>query len=84
VQPLLVKYTCASCHNAGKKQVGPSFTDIAKRKYSSSQIMQLIRNPKPSNWPEYSTPMPPMPQVPNDAAKKIALWINSLAVAKRK
>ncbi|QCR23508.1 c-type cytochrome [Pontibacter sp. SGAir0037] len=78
VKPLLAKNTCTACHAADKKQVGPAFKDIAKRKYTSKQIVALIHNPKPENWPDYATPMPPMPQVPTDEALKIADWINSL------
>ncbi|MEO6980235.1 MAG: c-type cytochrome [Mucilaginibacter sp.] len=79
VQPILLKNTCLSCHNATKRQVGPAYVDVAKRKYSVAVLMQLIHNPKPEHWPDYSTPMPPMPQVSNEDARKIALWINSLA-----
>ncbi|WPV02635.1 hypothetical protein SNE26_12675 [Mucilaginibacter sp. cycad4] len=79
VQPILLKNTCLSCHNATKRQVGPAYVDVAKRKYSVAELIQLIRNPKPEHWPDYSTPMPPMPQVPKDEARKIALWIKSLA-----
>jgi len=78
IKPLLVKYTCVACHNPDKKQVGPGFIDIAKRNYSPDKIMQLIKNPQPKNWPEYATPMAPMPQVPSSDARKIAIWINSL------
>lgn len=79
VQPLLLKNTCLSCHNATKRQVGPAYVDVAKRKYSVNELVQLIHNPKPEHWPDYSTPMPPMPQVPKEEARKIALWIKSLA-----
>jgi len=79
VQPLLLKNTCLSCHNATKRQVGPAYIDVAKRKYSVAELIQLIHNPKPEHWPDYSTPMPPMPQVPKEEARKIALWIKSLA-----
>jgi cytochrome c551/c552 len=78
VKPLLSKNTCLACHATDKKQVGPSFADIAKRNYSNLQIVELIYQPKPENWPGYATPMPPMPQVPKDEALKIAAWINSL------
>jgi len=78
VQPLLSKYTCLACHNTEKKQVGPGYRDVAKRGYSNEQIVELIYNPKPENWPDYATPMPPMPQVPKGDALKIASWINSL------
>ncbi len=81
IEPLLVKNTCTACHQTSKRQVGPAFTDIAKRKYSNDRIVQLIYNPEPKNWPEHETPMAPMPQVPKDEALKIAKWINSLDVA---
>ena len=78
IKPLLIKNTCVACHNPDKKLVGPGFADIAKRKYTVSKILQLIKNPQPQNWPEYSTPMAPMPQVSESDARKIANWINSL------
>ena len=78
VQPLLTKNTCVACHNKDKRVVGPSFKAIAKRNYSNEKIVELIYNPQPKNWPEYATPMAPMPQVPKDEALKIAAWINSL------
>lgn len=78
VKPLLAKNTCTACHNAEKRQVGPAFAEVAKRKYSSEEMVELIYNPKPENWPGYATPMPPMPQVPREEALKIANWINSL------
>ncbi|TXK45769.1 c-type cytochrome [Pontibacter qinzhouensis] len=78
IEPLLVKNTCTACHAPAKKQVGPSFAEIARRNYTNKQIVELIHNPKPENWPTYATPMPPMPQVATSEALKIAEWINSL------
>ena len=79
VKGLLSRHTCSACHQANKRQVGPAFADVAKRKYTNDQIVELIYNPKPQNWPEYATEMPPMPQVPKADALKIAAWINSLS-----
>ncbi|MGV3763295.1 c-type cytochrome [Parapedobacter sp.] len=79
VEGLLTKYTCIACHNPDKKQVGPPFTDIAKRKYTNEKMVELIYNPQPQNWPDYATPMAPMPHVPKADALKIAAYINSLA-----
>lgn len=79
INALLAKNTCTACHNATKRQVGPAYAEIAKRKYSNEKIVELIYNPKPENWPDYATPMAAMPQVPRDEALKIAAWINSLA-----
>lgn len=78
VKGMLASYTCLSCHNPDRKIVGPAFKDIAKRKYSPEKILQLIHNPQPENWPEYLTPMPPMPQVKKEDGLKIAAYINSL------
>jgi cytochrome c551/c552 len=78
VNRLLLKNTCTACHNPEKKQVGPSFKDIARRNYSVNKIVSLIYNPQPQNWPTYATEMPPMPQVPKEDARIIATWIKSL------
>ena len=78
VKGLLTKYTCIACHNPEKRQVGPGYIEVAKRKYSNQKIVELIHNPQPKNWPDYATEMPPMPQVPRADALKIAAWINSL------
>ena len=82
VKNLLQNNTCLACHNANTRQVGPAYKDVAKRKYSVDQLIQLIHNPKPEHWPDYSTPMPPMPQVPAAEARMIAEWIRSLDKAK--
>ncbi|WP_257670424.1 c-type cytochrome [Parapedobacter tibetensis] len=78
VEGLLSRHTCIACHNPTKKQVGPSYLEIAKRKYSNEKIVELIHNPQPENWPGYATEMPPMPHVPKADALKIAAYINSL------
>jgi cytochrome c551/c552 len=78
VKGLLVNYTCSSCHTQNKKQVGPSFAEISKRGYNNEKIVELIHNPQPENWPDYATPMPPMPHVREVDALKIAEYINSL------
>ena len=78
IEPLLAKNTCLACHSTDKKQVGPAYKEIAKRNYTNEQIVELIHNPQPKNWPDYAVAMPPMPQVPREEALKIAAWINSL------
>lgn len=79
IETLLKNNTCSACHNAETRQIGPAFADVAKRHYSRDRIAELIANPEPDNWPDYSTPMPPLPQVPKEEALKIADWINSLS-----
>ena len=78
VKGLLVNYTCTACHTTRIKQIGPGYIEIANRNYSNEKIVELIHNPQPQNWPDYETAMPPMPQVTNEDAIKIAAWINSL------
>jgi len=78
VNALLTKYTCLACHRPDSKLVGPAYVDVAKRKYTNQEIVNLIYEPKPANWPGYP-PMAPMKQVPKEDALKIATWINSLA-----
>lgn len=83
VKGLLSRHTCLACHQTDKRQVGPAYADVAKRGYTNEQIVELIYNPKPQNWPDYATEMPPMPQVPKADALKIAAWINSLAAGQK-
>jgi cytochrome c551/c552 len=79
IKPLLERNTCIACHQVEKSLVGPAYRDVAKRKYSNEQIVELIYSPRPEHWPEFNTPMPPMPQVRKEEALKIAAWINSLS-----
>ncbi len=74
---LLTKHTCAACHKINERSVGPAYAEVAKRKYTTAQIVALVHNPKPENWPDY-TPMAPMAHVPKRDIEKIAIWINSL------
>jgi cytochrome c551/c552 len=78
VMGLMNKYTCTACHKTNERVVGPSFSAIAKRNYSVSKIVSLVYEPKPQNWPEFSTPMAPMAHVPKKDVEKIAAWIISL------
>jgi len=75
---LLKKHTCLACHAKDKKVIGPSYEDIAKRKYSDQQILALVYKPNPQNWPDYATEMAPMSHIPANDVLKIASWINNL------
>ncbi|MCZ2483594.1 hypothetical protein G9H64_11565 [Aquirufa nivalisilvae] len=79
---LLKKHTCVACHAREEKLIGPSFTDISKRKYSDKQILALVYKPNPKNWPEFATEMAPMSHVPAKDVLKIASWINGLTQKK--
>jgi len=74
---LMSKYTCIACHRPNQRLVGPAYADVAKKNYSNEEIVNLIYNPVPANWPGYP-PMAPMKQVPKEDAMKLAVWINSL------
>jgi len=78
VKPLLERNTCLACHDPNKKLVGPAYSEVAKRNYTNEEIVELIHNPQPKNWPDYAVAMPPMPQVTREDALKIAAYINSL------
>ncbi|GAB2782838.1 hypothetical protein GCM10027275_28330 [Rhabdobacter roseus] len=77
IAALLNKHTCFACHRPYERLVGPAYAEVAKRKYSTEKIIELVHKPEPGNWPGYP-PMAPMPQVPNEDITKIAKWINSL------
>lgn len=74
---LMSKYTCIACHRPNQRLVGPAYADVAKKKYTDAQIVELIYKPVPSHWPGYP-PMAAMTQVPKEDAQKLAVWINSL------
>lgn len=78
IEPMLTEYTCTACHNRDTRQVGPAFSEIAKRNYTPKEMVELIYNPDQANWPDYATAMPPMTNVPEEEALRIAEWINSL------
>ncbi len=77
IAALLNKNTCSACHKPYDRLVGPAYSEVAKKKYSTAQIVELVYNPKPANWPGYP-PMIAMTQVPKDEVEKLAKWINTL------
>jgi cytochrome c len=77
MKALMTKHTCIACHRVDQRLVGPAYQEVAKKKYTDAQMVELIYNPKPTNWPGYP-PMAPMKQVPKEDALKLAKWINSL------
>ncbi|MFC5411528.1 c-type cytochrome [Larkinella bovis] len=77
IKALLQKNACLACHNPDTRLVGPPYKEVAKKKYTDAQIVELIYDPKPEHWPGYP-PMAPLKSVPKDEALKMAKWINSL------
>lgn len=77
IQTLLDKNGCMACHHISRKLVGPSWKDIATKKYTAKRIVQLIQKPEPGNWPGY-VPMLPQDRVPKHDLTKIANWLAKL------
>ena len=77
VAELLNKHACFACHQAYDKVIGPAYSDVAKKKYTADQIVELVHNPKPEHWPGYP-PMAPLAHVPKADIVIIANWINGL------
>ena len=83
IEGLLKKHICLACHKEDARLVGPAYEEVAKKKYSVDEMVELIYAPKPEHWPGYPA-MAAMKQVPKDDATKIAKWINSLAKSDKK
>lgn len=77
VSALLNKHACLACHQPYDKVIGPPYAEVAKKKYTADQIVELVHNPKPEHWPGFP-PMAPMAHVPKADIVVIAGWINSL------
>ena len=77
VSELLNKHACFACHQAYDKVIGPAYSEVAKKKYTPDEIVELVHNPKPEHWPGYP-PMAPLAHVPKADIIVIANWINSL------
>src|SRR5215212_1154272 len=58
VSALLEKYTCRNCHKADEKLIGPAYKEVALKGYRDAEIVNLIYNPKPENWPGYPPMLP--------------------------
>jgi cytochrome c len=74
VNALLTKNGCVACHTIDHKLVGPSWQDIAAKKYSKKRILELVAKPEPGNWPGYP-PMAPLPTAPKEDLNSIAAWL---------
>ena len=77
MKSLLAKNTCLGCHKMDSKLVGPSFLAIAQREYTQKELVQLIKEPVPENWPDYP-PMAPMAWIEGEQLEAMSTWIASL------
>jgi cytochrome c len=74
INALLSKYNCVSCHAMERKMIGPTWKDIAAKKYTQKQIVGFVYKPQPANWPGYP-PMVAQRSVPKADLNKIAAWL---------
>ena len=79
---LMQQNMCLGCHQVDKRRVGPSFANIANR-YGGSErsaavtvLMSSIQNGGRGKWG--AIPMPAQPQVTDDEARDMAIFILSL------
>jgi cytochrome c len=74
---IAIKYKCLGCHRVGKKIIGPSFKDIAK-KYLHAQdvITKSIKNGSKKRWKSSNGAiMPPFKEINDQDLKTISEWI---------
>jgi cytochrome c len=63
----------------GTKLIGPSYQEIATRGYNEEEMVALIKQPVPENWPDYP-PMAPITWVADEDLATIVKWITSLDI----
>jgi cytochrome c len=78
-QVLLQKYDCYICHGDTETKTGPAFVEVATRYGRSPQaaatLTAMVKKGAHGSGPWH---MPPMPQVPDADARKIAEYILAL------
>jgi cytochrome c len=79
-EELADKHACLNCHQVQKKLVGPSFKAIAD-KYrgqadAAPKLVAKLAQGGTGVWG--AVPMPAMPQVPADDAKRLVDWVLQL------
>ena len=76
---LLERYDCHYCHSERDEKAGPAYADIAAKHRGDPKavaaVMAVIRKGRHGGAP---WPMPPLPQVPEDDARRMAVYILSL------
>jgi cytochrome c551/c552 len=77
IQDILKKYGCKTCHHKTLRVVGPSFTAIAKRNYTTDRMVELIFKPEPANWIGYPE-MPAIDTLQRQDINRVAEWIRRL------
>jgi cytochrome c551/c552 len=79
VPSLMDRYGCYMCHANDEAKAGPAFADVAAKYRGNPKaaaiVISVVSKGRHGNGP---WPMPPLPQVPNADARKIARYILSL------
>lgn len=74
---LATKNSCAACHAADKKLLGPSYQDVAKKyagqKDAVAQLSESIKKGGSGKWGP--VPMPAQPALNDADLKTLATWI---------
>ncbi|MEZ5702084.1 MAG: c-type cytochrome [Burkholderiaceae bacterium] len=71
---------CMACHAVDKKQVGPSYKDVAAKYAGNAKAVDMLANKimKGGSGVWGAIPMPANTQVNEAEAKKLAAWVLSL------
>ena len=74
---LASKSACLACHAADKKLVGPAYKDVAaKHKGQADAVTKVAARIKSGGSGIYGpVPMPPQPNLKDDALKLLAEWV---------
>jgi len=79
VRSLLKTYNCNICHADHETKTGPAYVDVAaKYRNNPKAVSILVAVIRKGVHGEGPWPMPPLPEVPPDDAKKIAEYVLSL------
>jgi cytochrome c len=79
-QALATSKNCMACHAVDKKQVGPSYKDIAKKYAGDAKAVDMLAEKiiKGGSGVWGAIPMPANPQVTPADAKKLSAWVLSM------
>ncbi len=78
-QTLATQKNCMACHAVDKKQVGPSYKDVAQKyggqKDAVDKLTQKVLKGGSGAWG--AVPMPANPQVTEAEARQLVQWVLS-------
>lgn len=77
---MIVADNCTTCHKISEKNIGPAYTDVAKKYEATDANIEMLANKVikggSGNWG--SAPMTPHPALSVDSAKEMVRYILSL------